>query len=257
MIYLCGAHRHKNKDGSLRGTDGLCHKRVAAAGLRCKLHGGKSLSGMASPTYKGPGKRKGRTWARHLPTRLMEQHADGMSEPDRQHFLNDELSALDILLDAELQKINSGLVDTRVQALKALAEKVLLALRAGDYQAATAAAEELHDCTRAEVREFAATDRALRIMAHKTSTAAEQRKNLASERGTMTVEQAQEFCAVVMRAVVETARLDRVTFDKVLRVVYEKLGGTVPVELEEQATPNRLKAIAAAQNGSEVQTPDS
>jgi hypothetical protein len=121
-----------------------------------------------------------------------------------------------------------------------------LKLRASDYAAAMTTAEELRDLTLREVGEFKASDRALRILAHKVSAAGEQRKNITAEPGTMTPQQAGGFCSAVIQAVIQAGSLDRSRTQDVMRAVYKLLGGAVPAWLQEPEAPtrNRLKAMA-------------
>lgn len=67
MAKVCGA---KNRSG------GRCKNAGTGAGGRCKFHGGASLVGVASPTWK-----HGRH-SKHMPARLAERYQEGLRDPD-------------------------------------------------------------------------------------------------------------------------------------------------------------------------------
>lgn len=87
----CGA---KTKSG------GVC-KQAALPNGRCHYHGGKSLSGMASPTYK-----HGR-YSKALPARLAARYTESQSDP-RLLELRDDISLIDARLEDLLGRVDTG-----------------------------------------------------------------------------------------------------------------------------------------------------
>jgi len=186
----------------------------------------------------------------------LEQHEAGLLNPDHQHMLNAELSLVDQLVDTELKKTLSGLVDDRVAGIKTLTEKILLALRTSDTNGATTAAEELHDAVRREQGEFRATDRLLRLLSQKREMADVQRKNRSAEVNSMTAEQASAFGAALLRAVVTVLMKHRIENPRgAMQEIETEVRRIYGADDAEEPTRNRLKAIAVMQGESEVQTP--
>lgn len=66
MHELCGA---KNRDGS------QCKNPPVTGSKRCRMHGGKSLRGIASPTFK-TGK-----YSKDMPTRLAARYEQNLADP--------------------------------------------------------------------------------------------------------------------------------------------------------------------------------
>ncbi len=91
MNKLCGA---KTRSG------GTCKNRAMPNG-RCRMHGGKSLGGIASPTYK-----HGR-YSKYLPERLRERYVESLSDPDL-IALREEISLTDARIEDLIKRVDSG-----------------------------------------------------------------------------------------------------------------------------------------------------
>ena len=85
---LCGAKRHY-KDHS----EGLCKRPVVGTGGRCAVHGGMSLKGMDSPTWKNG---KHSKYAKEQILELIEKHR---KDPDIRSLRN-ELAIMKGMLDS-------------------------------------------------------------------------------------------------------------------------------------------------------------
>lgn len=68
---------------------------------RCKLHGGKSLGGIASATYKN-----GR-YTKYLPNRLIERYKQGVAD-EQLLVLADEIALIDSRLADLLSRVDTG-----------------------------------------------------------------------------------------------------------------------------------------------------
>jgi hypothetical protein len=90
-IKLCGA---KTRSGRPCGHP-------AMANGRCRYHGGKSLGGIASPTFK-----TGR-YSKYLPTRLMSRYQEALRDPEALR-LNSEIALIDARLQDVLRRVDSG-----------------------------------------------------------------------------------------------------------------------------------------------------
>jgi hypothetical protein len=86
----------------LRGKPGkLCRRYPIAGHARCKLHGGKSLAGIASPTYTN-----GR-YSKVMPTQLMSLYKQAEADPNRLSIEQD-LALQDALLMSALEGMSRG-----------------------------------------------------------------------------------------------------------------------------------------------------
>lgn len=86
--------------GARTRAGGTCRNAAMPNG-RCRMHGGKSLSGPALPQWKD-GRR-----SKVLPRRLMESYQASLADPDRL-VLNEELALLDARINDVLVRVDSG-----------------------------------------------------------------------------------------------------------------------------------------------------
>jgi len=107
------------------GEPRACKRNVKAAGLRCRFHGGKSLSGIASPSYK-----HGR-YSKYLPTHLIDRYQEAVTDPELL-ALRDEIALVDVRLSELLQRISTGETASLWDQLKAVYVEMQEALAAQD-----------------------------------------------------------------------------------------------------------------------------
>lgn len=88
---ICGAKTRSGKP---------CQTRPMANG-RCRMHGGATPSGIASPHFKTG------TYTRYLPSRLLERYHESLSDPDRL-ALDDAIAVIDARLVDELLNVEQG-----------------------------------------------------------------------------------------------------------------------------------------------------
>jgi hypothetical protein len=81
--------------------DGTPCKAAAMQNGRCRIHGGKSLSGVASPTFK-----TGR-YSQHLPQELLTAYERSQSDPELL-AVREDISLLDSLLISNLTRLETG-----------------------------------------------------------------------------------------------------------------------------------------------------
>lgn len=113
---ICGAK-------SRAGTP--CQQRPLTGRTRCRLHGGKSLRGIASPSFKD-----GRH-SRFLPKRLIDRYAAGLDDPDLLE-LRPEIALLDAHLSELLDALDIGSHGDLWDDLGALWDRYQTAVREGD-----------------------------------------------------------------------------------------------------------------------------
>jgi hypothetical protein len=161
---------------------GLPCAQPAAAGRKvCRYHGGKSLRGLASPTWKD-GK-----YSTVLPLGMVEAYERARSDPEL-IALRDELAVVDARLTALLGDITTGATADLWQDLRVAWAKLEAAQRAQD----TAAAATQLGLLRTLIQQGAAAGSAWAevydAMALRRSLADTERKRLEAMQATVTVD---------------------------------------------------------------------
>ena len=90
---LCTGHKRRSKEP--------CHQVAVKGSTKCRLHGGKSLVGQASPHYK-----TGR-YSKHLPAQLAARYEEARANP-RLLSLADDIAVAEARLAALLEQVTTG-----------------------------------------------------------------------------------------------------------------------------------------------------
>jgi hypothetical protein len=119
---ICGAKlQHSEDDGQT-----ICQKSPLKNGSgRCRIHGGKSLSGMAHPNYE-----TGRH-SRYLPAQLLPTYNEGLNDPKLRE-LGPELALLDVRIKELTSRVNEGENDQWWAAVGKQWIKFMMAVRTGN-----------------------------------------------------------------------------------------------------------------------------
>jgi len=86
--------------GARTRNGGLCQSRAMPNG-RCRMHGGSTPSGIASPHYK-----TGR-YAKHMPKRMLETYEQARTDPELLN-LSDDLAMVEARISDVLARVDSG-----------------------------------------------------------------------------------------------------------------------------------------------------
>ena len=86
--------------GAKTRSGGTCPTRAMSNG-RCRMHGGASLSGQASPSFK-----HGR-YSKYLPTHLSNRYKEAMKDPELTQ-LRDEIAIVTMHIQDRMQKFHAG-----------------------------------------------------------------------------------------------------------------------------------------------------
>lgn len=105
-----------------------CKRAAVVGGTKCHMHGGASLGGMASPTFK-----TGRH-SKFLPERLAARYAEAQADP-RLLELRDEVALIDIRLGELVERIDAAESAQRWQGLQAAYADLTLATTRSDTAA--------------------------------------------------------------------------------------------------------------------------
>jgi hypothetical protein len=92
---------------------------------RCRIHGGPSPKGIASPEYQGKG------WSRYMPERWLPMHKESQEDPELLNMVQD-IRLLDVRVKQLLQKMGTGDVGEAWIAMRGEWEKLQRALRVQD-----------------------------------------------------------------------------------------------------------------------------
>lgn len=107
----------------LRNKDRVCRKFVKP-GQRCKmLHGGKSLKGPESPTWKHGGR------SRYVPPRWETLYERSMRDPLAQRSMQRQLALFEGLIDDALKRIDTGESGAAWSELKTRGDSIRRSLR--------------------------------------------------------------------------------------------------------------------------------
>lgn len=169
----CGA---KTRQG------GVC-KQPALPNGRCHYHGGKSLAGLASPTYQ-----TGR-YSKALPARLAARYATAEADP-RLLELRDEVALTDARLADLLGRVDTGESGALWQALQTLRMDVLAARRVGDTVRQAAALNALLDTIGQAHADYRAWTEIGGVLEQRRRLVESERKRLVEMQQTLTVEKA-------------------------------------------------------------------
>ena len=150
---------------------------------RCRLHGGKSLAGLASPTYQ-----TGR-YSKALPARLAARYATAEADP-RLLELRDEVALTDARLADLLGRVDTGESGALWQALQTLRMDVLAARRVGDTVRQAAALNALLDTIGQAHADYRAWTEIGGVLEQRRRLVESERKRLVEMQQTLTVEKA-------------------------------------------------------------------
>lgn len=174
-------------------------KRAPMPNGRCKLHGGASLSGMASPVYK-----HGR-YSKHLPTRLAERYGEAQTDSDLL-ALRDEVALTDARLADVLGRVDQGETgELWKEAGKALAELVEVIDAPG---ARRSAITRLRDLLTRGVADWAAWDEVGKLLEQRRRLVESERKRLVEMQQTITAERAMLLIGAIA-GIIQTHVTDR------------------------------------------------
>lgn len=169
----CGA---KTRQG------GVC-KQPALPNGRCHYHGGKSLAGLASPTYQ-----TGR-YSKVLPARLAGRYAEAQADAALLE-LRDDVALVDARLADLLGRVDTGESGALWQALQALRLDVITYKRAGDTVKTAEALNVLLDLVGQGHADYRAWAEIGGVIEQRRKLVESERKRLVEMQQTLTVERA-------------------------------------------------------------------
>lgn len=170
---------------------------------RCKNHGGKSLAGIASPTFK-----HGR-YSKHLPSRLAERYHEAATDPALLE-LSHEIALLDARLGDLLGRVDTGEAGRHWTEAQTAFVELKKALAAQDPAALSGAVEELQKHLRAGQTDYLAWAEVYNVVEQRRRLSESERKRLEAAKQTITADRAMVLISALLQ-IIKTHVTDAIT----------------------------------------------
>lgn len=184
-ITVCGA---KTRSGE------LCKNPPVSGAKRCRMHGGKSLAGIASPSLK-----TGR-YSKYLPDRLMERYQSALTDGDLL-AMSEEIALVDARLADLLARVDTGESGAAWSGIAEAAGEIRKAMRTGDNIKTYAALMELELLVEQGAGDYAAWGELQSLIQQRRALVESERKRLVEMQQTMTVNQAMTLVTALLESV--------------------------------------------------------
>lgn len=198
---------------------------------RCRMHGGKSLRGIASPSYV-----HGRH-SKYLPTRMAERYVESVNDPELLN-LSAEIALVDARVSDVLGRVDSGESGRRWRQLGSLRSEFMAAQRREDQQGMADALADILNGIRQGQADFEAWSEVVDLLERRRRLVESEQKRRIAMQLVVKVEEAvgamHQIADVVRGAVLEHVD-DGATRRRVLGDVQHALdrylGGGVPEQV--------------------------
>ncbi len=178
------------------GTDRHCHAKVKQEGKRCRLHGGESVSGIASPTFK-----TGR-YSKVLPAALAARYETSLKDEELL-ALRDEIALLDARLNDLLTTLKVGAARKLWDILRGHYEDLRAAMGRRDTDAAGLALRALGAAIDTGSTESESWAEIYSLIDQRRRLAESEGKRLVQMQQVITTEQALVLLSRIQQAIVE------------------------------------------------------
>lgn len=238
MTFKCGrktrqcrkcTHRYPKAETDLEacpecGEPRPCQNNVAAPGLACRFHGGRSLSGAAHPNFK-TGKH-----SKYLPKRLLERYHEAIGD-DELLVLREDIALLDARLADVLQRVDTGESGALWKRLREAWRDFTTARNASDAEGMADSLNEIEAAIKAGYSDYVAWADVRSILDQRRRLTDSERKRLVDAQQTMTIEKAMllvsRLSSIVREHVSDPATL-RAIADDVRNLVLVGAGEPTP-----------------------------
>lgn len=182
-------------DCGAKTRSGNSCKAKARANGRCRIHGGNSLKGLASPSLVN-----GRH-SRYLPGRLLERYHEALTDGDLL-ALREEIAVLDARLTDVLGRVDTGESGEVWAALREQFAEYELAQNSRDHLAQVCAFNAIKLLIERGLQDYAAWSDVRSLIEQRRKMVESEHKRLVAMQQTITAEQAM----VLLAAVVDTVK---------------------------------------------------
>lgn len=183
-ITLCGA----------RTRSGAPCRASAMPNGRCRMHGGKSLRGIASPTFKD-GRR-----SKYMPSRLLETYRQGLTDKELLD-LQDEISLIDARLNDVLGRVDTGEAGIHWHKMREAYDLLIDSLRRKSPDDQRQALHDLDDLTRKGQADWQAWHEIMALIEQRRKLVEAEQKRRISMQQMITAEQAMALTAAILETV--------------------------------------------------------
>lgn len=182
-------------NATAKQTGEQCKNRASAGRSKCHIHGGKSLTGIASPSL-----RHGR-YSKHLPTRLAAKYEEAAADTELL-ALRQDIALLDARLEDLLGRVDTGEAGKLWQDAQSAFGKFRMAYELKEPKRLRAALVDLERAIGRGASDYAAWDEVTRLLEQRRRLVESERRRLVDMQQMITTERAM----VLLAAVVETVR---------------------------------------------------
>jgi hypothetical protein len=157
---------------------------------KCRFHGGASLIGIASPTFK-----TGR-YSKHLPTRLAAKYAEALADPDLL-ALRDEIALIHTRQTELLEHLDTGLALRRWKDAQAAYGEARAAIAGKDSVGFQVAMVALGDALNAGMGDYAIWQEIVEMTEQRRRLVESEHKRLVNMQQMISTERAMALLAVI------------------------------------------------------------
>lgn len=198
---LCGAH---NKSG------GLCQNMPVTGSVRCRMHGGKSPRGVASPNFKHGSRSK------YLPKNILSKYEELVADPELMN-LRADVAIITSLLNDRLEKLDTGEAAKLWEKARKANDDIRKALNDEKYGAVVQSSLELDRIIGESITIHELLSEVQSLIDQRRRLVESEQKRLTTAQQMITSEQAMGFVAAlidsVRRHVTDNAALQEISLD--------------------------------------------
>jgi len=171
-----------------------CKSYAVAGGTKCRIHGGASLAGVASATFK-----TGR-YSKHIPTRLAARYGEALADPKLLE-LRDEIALVGTRQSELLERLDAGLSLQHWKDAQTAHSEMLAAIRAKDSVTMQTALVALGDALNVGMGDYAVWQEIIEMTEQRRRLVDSEHKRLVAMQQMITAEQAMVLLARVTDAI--------------------------------------------------------
>ena len=175
-------------------SGGRCKNNAINGTSKCRMHGGSSLAGIASPTFK-----TGR-YSKHLPSHLAARYGEVLDDPELM-ALRDEVALIGTRQTELLDRLESGLSPRRWAAAQVAFNDLMTAIGEKDNEAGQAAVRALGMALDTTVHEGAIWDEVVALGEQRRKLVESEQKRLLAAQQLISVEQGMALIARLTESV--------------------------------------------------------
>lgn len=204
-----------------------CKRHAVPGGTKCKIHGGGSLKGVATPAFK-----TGR-YSKYLPQRLTERYQEAVSD-DELLALRDDIALLDSRVADLLGRVDRGEAGRLWTEAKSAFRDLKSAMQGKDSTALLKAVDSLDGVLGRGLSDYAAWNEIHSLLDQRRKLVESERKRLVEMQQMVTSEQAVMLVSVLLDSVRRNVT-DRNTLSTIQADFIRLVGATHQHQLDESA----------------------